>query len=100
MSPIGDDWRFCPRCGAPLELRISGGGARLRSWNRVKADVVGLRVRPVAGDAAGAGVAMLAGLGTGLYASVDDAVGRCVRPDESIEPDPRVADRYAERYAA
>jgi 8-oxo-dGTP diphosphatase len=25
---LGDDWRFCPRCGAPLEPRLAGGAPR------------------------------------------------------------------------
>ena len=25
MAPIGGDWRFCPRCGEPLERRVAGG---------------------------------------------------------------------------
>ena len=87
----------------PTELRISGGDTRLGSWNRIKADVTGLPVRTVPGDAAVTGVAMLAGLGVGLYADVGDAVGRCVRPDPVIEPDVRLRDRYDEifgRYRA
>lgn len=85
---------------APTELRISGGGTRLPTWDRVKADAIGLPVRTVAGDAAATGVAMLAGLGTGLYSSVEEALRRCVRPGPPIEPDPGLAGRYAERYAA
>ena len=29
MSPIGDDWRFCPRCGSPLDLRPEGDSPRI-----------------------------------------------------------------------
>jgi xylulokinase len=71
----------------PTELRISGGDTRLRSWNQIKADITGLPVRTIPGDAAVTGVAMLAGLGVGIYRDVADAVERCVRPDAVIEPD-------------
>jgi xylulokinase len=71
----------------PTELRISGGDTRLASWNRIKADVTGLPVRTIPGDAAVTGVAMLAGLGVGIYRDVADAVDRCVRPAPAIEPD-------------
>src|SRR5438477_418770 len=60
--------------GAPAtELRISGGDTRLATWNQIKADVTGLPVTTVPGDAAVTGVAMLTGLGiastfTGLAA--------------------------------
>ena len=28
MPPLGDDWRFCPRCGVSLERRVRGGMPR------------------------------------------------------------------------
>jgi xylulokinase len=72
--------------GAVAELRISGGDTRLSTWNRIKADVTGLVVRPIPGDAAATGVAMLAGLGAGVYRDPDEAIQRCVRPGPPIEP--------------
>ena len=87
--------------GTPVtELRVSGGDARLATWNRVKADVTGLTVRTIPGDAAVTGVAMLAGLGAGLYRDPDDAVARCVRPDPPVEPAPAAPAADDERYPA
>jgi xylulokinase len=87
--------------GAPVtELRVSGGDARLATWNKVKADVTGLVVRTFPGDAATAGVAMLAGLGAGVYRDAADAISRCVRPGPSFEPNPEVAARYESTYGA
>ena len=45
------------------ELRVSGQAAGLGTWNQIKADVLGVPVRRVPGDATAAGVAMLAGIG-------------------------------------
>jgi xylulokinase len=84
----------------PTELRVSGGDARLASWNQIKADVTGLPVRNVPGDAAVTGVSMLAGIGSGVYAGVEDAVARCVRPDPPIAPDRSITGRYAAHFAA
>lgn len=87
--------------GAPVtELRVSGGDSRLGTWNRIKADVSGVPVTVVPDDAAVTGVAMLAGLGTGVYRDVDEAIDRCLRFGERFEPDPAVHDAYEERYAA
>jgi xylulokinase len=87
--------------GAPVtELRISGGGARLGTWNRVKADILGHAVVTVPGDAAVAGVAMLAGIGAGVYQSAEEAITRCVRLDPPIEPDPATGSTYEDSYAA
>ncbi len=73
------------------ELRVSGGDTRLASWNRIKADVLGLPVVTVPGDAAVGGVAMLAGLGAGTYATVDEAIAT-LRPSRASpgagRPDP------------
>ena len=85
--------------GAPAtELRVSGGDARLATWNQIKADVTGLPVATVPGDAAVTGVAMVAGLGIGIYGSTEDAIRRCVRPDPPIEPDPALAATYADAF--
>jgi xylulokinase len=82
------------------ELRVSGGDTRLATWNRIKADVIGVPVVTVPGDAAVTGVAMLAGLGAGIYRDVDDAIGRCVHLSPPIEPDPATHAHYDERFAA
>ncbi len=83
----------------PLELRISGGDAGLATWNRIKADVLGLPVRAIDGDAAATGVAMLAGIGVGVYDDVEAAIRRCVRPGPTIEPDARNRSTYADAFA-
>ena len=82
------------------ELRVSGGDSRLATWNQIKADVIGVPVVPVPGDAAVGGVAMLAGLGAGQYIDVEDAIRRCVRPSSPIEPDPATRTHYDERFGA
>ena len=54
----------------------------------------------IPGDAAVGGVAMLAGLGSGRYGDVDDAIRRCVRSSNAIEPNPSAHTHYTERFAA
>jgi xylulokinase len=98
---IRDQLQLLARGGTRVtELRVSGGDARLAAWNRIKADVTGVPVVTVPGDAAVGGVAMLAGLGAGTYASVDDAIATCVHPDAALEPDDGVGPIYDERFAA
>ena len=82
------------------ELRVSGGDTRLASWTRIKADVLGIPVRTVPGDAAVSGVAMLAGLGAGVYRDPAEAIARCVRPDPPVEPNPATRATYADARAA
>jgi sugar (pentulose or hexulose) kinase len=87
--------------GVPLrELRVSGGDTRLGTWNQVKADVIGLPVQVVEGDAAVTGVAMLAGLGCGAYSSASEAVARATRLGAVWFPDPSARQLHDERYPA
>lgn len=87
--------------GAPVtELRVSGGDARLATWNRIKADVTGVPVSTIPGDAATTGVAMLAGIGAGAYRDAAEAIARCVHPDPPIDPDPRLRNLYDGGLAA
>lgn len=84
---------------AATELRVSGGGGQLAGWNRIKADVLGIPVRRVPGDATATGVAMLAGLGVGAYGSPAEAIAAATYLDPALEPDPEAHERYASLYA-
>ena len=80
------------------EMRVSGRPASLKTWNHIKADVLGIPVLRVPGDATTSGVAMLAGLGVGVYPNPESAVATACRPDAPIEPDLANHDRYAAIY--
>jgi xylulokinase len=87
------------RTSAPAtELRVSGGGAGMAVWNRIKADVTGIPVVRVAGDSTAAGAAMLAGLGAGVYADAAEAVAAGYRPLGQAEPDPAHRALYDDLY--
>ena len=76
------------------ELRVTGGGARNAWWQQMKADVLGLPiVTSDESEASARGAALLAGVGAGVFASVDDAARIAYRPAARFEPD-------AERRAA
>ena len=85
--------------GSPAtELRVSGGDSRLGTWNQIKADVLGIPVVRVPGDATSAGAALLAGLGVGIYRDPAEAVAVGSRPERPVEPDPSVHARYDELF--
>ncbi|HVC03084.1 MAG TPA: FGGY family carbohydrate kinase [Candidatus Acidoferrales bacterium] len=90
------------RASTPVtELRVSGRPAALQTWGRIKADVLGIPVARVPGDATAAGVALLAGLGVGLYSSPEVAMATACRRDSPIEPIAANHERYQgiyERY--
>jgi xylulokinase len=82
------------------EIRVVGGGARSHLWLQMKADVTGRRVRVLANDEATAlGAAMLAGVGAGTFADLDEAVGALTVLDPATyEPDASTAAAYADAY--
>jgi xylulokinase len=89
--------------GAGLDVRrltIVGGGAKGALWRQIKADVTGFPVRvPESVETTATGAAILAAVGSGLHASIADAVRGFVRfrPEEHA-PDPSVAEAYDEAY--
>ncbi len=87
------------RASTPVtELRVSGRPASLQAWGQIKADVLGIPVSRVPGDATGAGVALLAGLGVGLYSSPTVAMATACRRDSPIEPNTANHERYQGIY--
>lgn len=88
------------RSAFPLsEARLTGGGARSEIWSQMFADTLGLAVRVTDVEEAGAlGTALCAGLGAGLYRSLDDAVAHAVRVTHSYEPDPGRHAQLARTY--
>ncbi len=71
------------------KIRLGGGGARSALWRQVQADVYGMPVEILqAEEGAAYGAAILAGAGTGVWNSVDEACDAVVAVLETIEPGP------------
>jgi xylulokinase len=76
--------------------RVSGGGARSDLWVRILASALRLPVeRMQLEEGAAYGAALLAGVREGVFADLSDAVERCVRVRETIEPEWDYEDAYA-----
>ena len=85
---------------APEEITSLGGGARNALLCQIKADVLGRPVRTLKfGEAALAGDAMLAFVGTGAYRDLDEAAAHMVHPERVYEPDPAGQRAYEDVYA-
>jgi xylulokinase len=81
------------------EVRIVGGGARDDLWASIKADVLGRPVRRVLTEEATAvGAAMVAGVGTGVFADFSAATVAVQLDPDCIEPDPATQRQYADAY--
>jgi xylulokinase len=76
--------------------RASGGGARSDLWVRITASVLQLPLeRMQLEEGAAYGAALLAGVRAGVFADAADAVTRCVRVRDRIEPEWDYEDHYA-----
>jgi xylulokinase len=70
------------------EVRLGGGGARSPLWRQIQADVYGCTVSTVAAEEGAAyGAAILAGVGAGVWPSVDVACDSVVHIQQRIPAD-------------
>ena len=76
-----------------------GGALRNEFWMQNKADVVGRPLEaPDVEEASPLGAAILAGIGAGLYADVQDGCRRVYQPGKVYEPNADVVKVYAESF--
>jgi len=80
-------------------VRLSGGGARSKFWRQLQADIYGKNVAVInAQEGPAYGVAILAGVGTGVWKNVPEACNAVIRETERLKPNPTVAASYAKRH--
>ena len=80
------------------EIRLVGGGAKSPLWSQIVADVFGMPVLRPPGCDASFGAALLAGVGAGLFTDEAEAVQRCTKVSDTVEPDPQAAAVYAQLF--
>lgn len=79
--------------------KICGGGAKSPLWKKIIANVMNLKVDVIESEEGpGYGGAILAAVGCGEYASVEEAAQKLVKVVETVEPDAELAAKYEERY--
>lgn len=81
------------------KLVAMGGAANSRLWTQMKADITGKTINvPTSDTATTLGAAILAGVGTGLYKSFDQAVENTIVITRTHEPDLQAHARYKNNY--
>src|SRR5947207_2660312 len=85
---LRDSFTLFGEMGVPVNnIRLGGGGARSRLWRQIQADVYGKEVEIVeAEEGAAYGAAILAGVGVGMWKSVDEACAAVVRVAARVKP--------------
>lgn len=82
------------------ELRVTGGGEKSAFWNTIKADVLQVPVRRIAGsEGAVLGVAMLAAVGVGALPSLKQASAKWVSTGQLVRPHKTMNKYYTRRLA-
>src|SRR5580704_1698675 len=82
-------------------IRLGGGGARGGLWRQIQADVYGMPVDIVEAEEGPAyGAALLAGVGVGVWSSVDEACDTAVRVATRVQPNSASAAVMNKQYAA
>jgi xylulokinase len=81
------------------EIRASGGGARSKFWRKLQADIYR---KPIvltnAAEGPAYGAALLAGVGSGVWTSVEETAG-CIKAVNRISPSAKSAALYDWHYA-
>ncbi|NSW51573.1 MAG: xylulokinase [Anaerolineae bacterium] len=81
------------------QVRVSGGGSRSAIWRQMLADILDaelVTVNSVEGGAFGAG--LLAGIGVGIWPTVDEACGNTIQITGHTSPIPEQVDVYKNHY--
>ena len=82
------------------EVRIVGGGGKSPLWRQMLADVFDCPVATtVSTEGPALGAAILAGVGAGLYPSVEEACREMIHVNPAQQPIPENVPEYAKYYA-
>jgi len=94
---LDDSVKLMRDAGVKMERVVSGGGgARSNLWRSMQADIFGLSIARAGNhDSAMRGAALLAGVASGVYGSLEEAARECVTYGESFDPDLENARLYA-----
>jgi len=97
---LRDSFTILDEMKVPIrQVRASGGGARSAVWRQIQADVSGRDHVTINVDEGPAfGVALLAGVGTGFYRSVEEACRSTIKVVQSTSPEPSAHAVYSKYY--
>ena len=97
---LRDSFEVAKSLGIHIErTKICGGGAKSPLWKKIMANVLGIKVDMIESEEGpGYGGAILAAVGCGEFASVEEAVDKLVKVVGTVEPDPELTAKYEERY--
>ncbi|PHV69294.1 xylulokinase [Sporanaerobium hydrogeniformans] len=97
---IRDSFEVAKDLGIPIERsKICGGGAKSPLWKKMIANILNIKIDVIESEEGpGYGGAILAAVGCGEYASVEEAATKLVKVVETVEPTPELVTKYEESY--
>lgn len=97
---IRDSFEVAKSLGIKIEkTKICGGGAKSPLWKKIMANVLGIAVQEIESEEGpGYGGAILAAVGCGEYASVEEAADKLVKVVGEVLPDPELTAKYEKKY--
>ena len=80
-------------------VRLNGGGAKSPLWCKMVANIMNVKVDKInSEEGPGYGAAILAAVGCGRFASVEEAAGKLIKVVNTTEQDPEIVAKYEEKY--
>jgi xylulokinase len=97
---LKDSLTIFAEIGVPVnDIRLGGGGALSPLWRQIQADVYAKPVSQLAAEQGAAhGAAILAGVGAGLWTSVDEACTQFVRVASVVSPEKQSSEKMQQQY--
>lgn len=78
---------------------LCGGGAKSKIWQKILCNVLNIPIRiPMMEEGPGYGAAMLAMVGDGMFATLNECVEQFIKEKEILYPDKEIASRYQRQY--
>lgn len=82
------------------EIRASGGGSKSKLWRQMQADIFGHDIHTVnSSEGSALGVALLAGVGAGLYNSVPEACVATIKLKDKLTANMQLHTEYDKYYS-
>jgi len=97
---LRDSFEITKSLGVTIErIRINGGGAKSPLWCKIIANVLNVKVDKINSEEGPAfGAAILATVGCGKYATVEEATGKLIKVIETTEQDIEIVELYNRKY--
>ncbi len=81
------------------EVRASGGGGKSELWRKMQADIFGTDITTIkSSEGPALGVALLAGVGTGIYSNINEACDAVIKENTRQASDMELNARYSKFY--